>query len=360
MGHIPTNMTAQTVLVVGNLVLDMTPVFPERGRPINMSDFVPGRLLQMNGIQVHAGGVCGNVGMALAALQTDVTITAIVGEDEFSDILSRKLMASGVNINCKKSGQTNTSYSIVIAPPGIDRIFLHDPGVSDYFETSSVTDESLRSSQFLHFGYPPLMRKIYQDDGESLADLFRRAKQFGLYTSLDMAFIDPNSRASEANWNTILSKTLPYVDFFLPSIDDMASIFFEDRYKARLTGQALSLSNDLLPLAKKIKELGAKNIVIKCGEAGIYYCGEEGKTEGFCDAFAPDKVVSANGAGDAAIAGFISAIIRGHSLEQSVACAAAAGALSVASYDTVSALITFKELSLRMANGWGRIHSIQE
>lgn len=360
MVHAPVNKMTASVLVAGNLVLDVTPVFPERDQPICMSDFVPGRLMQMNGIQIHAGGVCGNVGMALAALQTDVTITALIGADEFGDILSRKLSASGIQSAFVKSDRANTSYSVVIAPPGIDRIFLHDPGVSDYFEASDVKDERLASAEFFHFGYPPLMRKIYQDHGDALADLFRRAKTLGLLTSLDMAFIDPKSHASEANWEVILSKTLPYVDYFLPSVDEMAAIFFEDRYKERLLGDPLSLSKDILPLAKRIAELGAHHLVIKCGEAGIYYRDDTGKTEGFCDAFEPDKVVSANGAGDAAVAGFISSVLMGLSFEQSVTCAAATGALAVSSYNTALAIIPIQELWQRINNGWRQNHSISE
>lgn len=360
MVHAAVEKQTASVLVAGNLVLDVTPVFPEQGQTIYMSDFVPGRLMQMNGIQIHAGGVCGNVGMALASLQTEVTIMAHTCNDEIGDILRRKLSLSGIQSDFMISDQANTSYSIVIAPPGIDRIFLHDPGVSDFFDASDVTDEKLASSKFFHFGYPPLMRKIYQDNGESLADMFRRAKRLGLLTSLDMAFIDPKSPASEVDWEVILSKTLPFVDYFVPSIDEMASIFFPDRYKERVLGDALSLSKDLRPLGRRILALGAKHILIKCGEAGIYYLDADSRTEGFCDAFKPDVVISANGAGDAAVAGFISSIIHGLSFEQSVKCAAAAGALAVSSYNTASAIIPIQDIRHRISSGWRQIHSINE
>ena len=56
-----------------------------------------------------------------------------------------------------------SSYTIVLNPPGVDRIFLHCPGANDTFSAADVTSGRLGSARLFHFGYPPLMRRMYRD-----------------------------------------------------------------------------------------------------------------------------------------------------------------------------------------------------
>ena len=69
-----------------------------------------------------------------------------------------------------------------------------------------------------HFGYPPLMKLMYADGGTEFVDLPPRPAT-GVTTSLDMAF--PGSSSVDAPWQRILTLTLPYVDIFLPSIEEI-------------------------------------------------------------------------------------------------------------------------------------------
>ena len=94
------------------------------------------------------------------------------------------------------SDQEKTSYSVVLAIPGIDRIFLHDPGANVTFSGSDLDFEAIKGADLFHFGYPTLMRRMYQNQGEELARMFRRIKEGGTAISLDMAAIDPSSEAA--------------------------------------------------------------------------------------------------------------------------------------------------------------------
>ena len=107
----------------------------------------------------------------------------------------------------------------MIAPPGIDRVFLHNPGSNNTFVADDVDYEVLAGAGVFHFGYPPLMEKMFAEGGAELTDIFRRARETGATTSLDMALPDPNSPAGRVDWDAILKKTLPCVDLFLPSIE---------------------------------------------------------------------------------------------------------------------------------------------
>ena len=71
-------------------------------------------------------------------------------------------------------GET-TSYSVVISPPGSDRIFLHCPGANDTFSAADLLAQSLRARAILHFGYPPLMRGMYRDGGADLAAIMQES-----------------------------------------------------------------------------------------------------------------------------------------------------------------------------------------
>ena len=65
----------------------------------------------------------------------------------------------------------NTSYTVVINPPGIDRIFLHCPGANDTFSADDVRYDLLADVTLFHFGYPPLMKQMHADGGTQVASM---------------------------------------------------------------------------------------------------------------------------------------------------------------------------------------------
>ena len=64
------------------------------------------------------------------------------------------------------------------------------------------------------------MANCYKNEGAELLQIFEIAKSAGAITSLDMALPDPTSDSGNAPWQKILEKVLPYVDIFLPSIEE--------------------------------------------------------------------------------------------------------------------------------------------
>jgi hypothetical protein len=71
--------------------------------------------------------------------------------------------------------------------------------------------------------------------------------------------------------------------------------------------------------------------------------------------YVTEKVVSASGAGDTSIAGFLAGILHGESPEDSLHIASAAGALSVTEYDAVSALMPLADIKAKIKAGWNKI-----
>ncbi len=221
------------VIVAGHACLDITPLFPHNQQAAKLGNILsPGKLIQMEGVDIHAGGAVSNTGMAMKMLGADVCLMAKTGSDEFGKIISDIYAAQGADSGIIVQEGQNTSYSVVLALPGIDRIFLHDPGCNHTFSFEDLPKEKLLGTDLFHFGYPPLMKKMYEDTGSELVRMMKYMKAQGTATSLDLAFVDGESDAGAADWKEILSRVLPYVDFFVPSIEELCFMLDRDRYEA--------------------------------------------------------------------------------------------------------------------------------
>ena len=146
------------IIVAGHICLDITPVFPAQQSYQEMSEaLVPGKLVRMEGADVHTGGSVANTGLALKMLGNDVTLMGKVGADAFGSMIQNILRTHGVG-GLLTDPASATSYSVVLAVPGIDRIFLHNPGANDTFVSTDIPESMLEDADLLHFGYPPLMK----------------------------------------------------------------------------------------------------------------------------------------------------------------------------------------------------------
>lgn len=349
---------AGRIIVAGHICLDITPIFQsDRAQPLSQV-LIPGKLVQMKDVNINTGGAVANTGLALKLLGADVELMGKVGDDEFGRIVLDRLRAYGVEEGSMiVSPDSGTSYSVVIAPPGTDRIFLHNPGANNTFRARDLDFAKIARADFFHFGYPPIMRHMYEDGGAELAEIFRRVKGLGLTTSLDMAAVDPDSEAARADWEEILKNVLPYVDYFVPSAEELCFMADRERYQewlARAGGgdvtAVLRWEEDIRPLARKVLAMGARNLLIKCGAPGLYYT--DGTRELFERSYKPERVLSGTGAGDTSIAALLKALMDGYSVEDCLHLAAATGASCVEAYDALGGLRPFEELLRKIEAGW--------
>ena len=81
---------------------------------------------------VHTGGSVANTGLALKLLSNEVQLMGKIGRDAFGTMVKSVMTSYGVDGLIEDAGSA-TSYSVVLALPGCDRIFLHDPGANDSF-----------------------------------------------------------------------------------------------------------------------------------------------------------------------------------------------------------------------------------
>ena len=372
------------VIVAGHICLDITPIFPSDQRKELKDILIPGKLTNVDEADVHTGGAVANTGLAMKILGADVKLVGKIGEDSFGQLIMNILDKYNVSDKMISSPNTSTSYSIVISPPGVDRIFLHNSGANDDFVADDISEDMLKDVSLFHFGYPPLMKNIYKNQGEELLKIFKNMKAHNIATSLDMAAIDPLSEAGNIDWNSILERVLPYVDFFVPSVEELAFMIDREKYDElviKANGKDITsilYINDVKPLADKLINMGAKVVLIKCGAPGIYYkTGDKDKLssissniklnlnswsnrEGFEKSYEPQKVVSGTGAGDTSIAAFLTAMLREYSFEKCMQLATATGASCVSTYDALSGIKPLNELEEIINRGWKKQDLIRE
>ena len=363
------------VISAGHICLDITPVFPSGKRYESLSSLmVPGRLIQMEAADVHTGGSVANTGLALKLLGCDVTLMGKVGDDSFGMMIRNILEQYGAGGLLVDPG-SSTSYSVVLAVPGQDRVFLHSPGANDTFTGADIPEEALKETALFHFGYPPLMRCTWKKDGAELTAMYRRMKEKGIATSLDLAAVDPSSPAGQADWEKILSGVLPYVDFFVPSFEELCWMLDRERYDRLAAGNrdmtdGLDPETEAMPLAEKALSMGCRAAVIKCGTSGMLLRtadrtgmerigsrleldAEEWSNQTVLQScFKADAVRSSAGAGDTSIAAFLAAVLSGRKPADCLKLACAEGACCVMTYDMLSGLKPLEELEERIRKGW--------
>ncbi len=195
-----------------------------------------------------------------------------------------------------------------------------------------------------------------------MADAPRKLSLIASKGSLDMAYPDPESPAGQADWRAILRNTLPFVDIFLPSLDEILFLLW------RKTG--LPPSPALLEdVSAELLALGARLVVLKLGDRGLYLrVSAEPALQGLGRACPADlaawagfeawlpcfevEVVGTTGAGDATIAGFLAALLRGLPPQQALQAALAVGACNVEAADAFSGLRSWEATLERIQAGW--------
>ena len=365
------------VIAAGHICLDITPVFPQKKGGKVSDILMPGKLIETGASTVSVGGAVSNTGLAMKLLGADVRLMGQVGADSFGEMICSILDKYNAKDDMIISENEDTSYSVVLAIPGIDRMFLHCPGANNTYTADDIPKDALNTASLFHFGYPPLMKKMYENDGKELVRLLKKVRDSGCATSLDLAAIDPDSDAGRTDWLTILKNVIPCVDFFVPSIEELCFMLDKDRYndwQIRAKGAditaILDVDKDIRPLADKCMDMGCRILLLKCGAPGMYYktasedvlvniperLGLDIKDwafkEGFEKSYKPEKILSGTGAGDTSIAAYLTAMLNGEPPEECIRLAAAEGASCVTAYDSLSGLMSLCELKEKIASGW--------
>ena len=100
-----------------------------------------------------------SAGHIMKILGADVSLIARIGDDVFGEIVRSGMAKYGAGDAMRAVEGGTTAHSIILAIPGIDRIFLHHPGVNDTFSGEDIEENILKETTLFHLGYPSVMKK---------------------------------------------------------------------------------------------------------------------------------------------------------------------------------------------------------
>lgn len=311
-------MNSSSVLCVGILVADVI------GRPIDAYP-APGTLQLVPSITPHIGGCAANTGIGLQTLGIPTRVAGKVGRDGFGDFIRTELEHHAVDATgVVEDATTPTSATMVMVRSDAERAFLHCTGANATFSLADFDLDSLDGAALLHIAGHGLMPRF---DGEQTAQLLRAAHERGLKTSLDTA------GAPDALWVNNLRQTLPHLDFFVPSLHEVAHLFPAEHSPEGV--------------AERLLECGVGVVALKMGERGSFVT--DGRESYLVPRFAVDAV-DATGAGDAFAAGFLCGVLQGFDLKKCAQLGNAAGALCVTRVGTVAGYRSLEETLEWMEN----------
>ncbi len=355
------------IIVAGHICLDIIPDW----RIGSIKTIIPGHILEMSGLKLSTGGAVANTGITLRKLGISTTLLGKIGSDAFGKVILEILQKEDKTLveNMIIGKDEISSYTIVLNPPDTDRVFLHYPGPNHTFNANDIPYEKIKSGRIFHFGYPPLMKKFYENAGEELVKIFRRVRKMNIITSLDMAMPDPESPAGKIDWYKFFKNVLPMVDIFMPSIDELLYMLNPEKFY-KISKKKERIDVVLLDqLARQLIDCGTNVVAIKLGDQGLYLRSHQTEKSNLSRIISPSQwnyrqilspcfateVKGTTGTGDATIAGFLAQLLDGGEPEKSITLATAVGACCVEAIDATGGIRPLPEVISRINSGWERL-----
>lgn len=366
---------AYDVIVSGHLCADLLP--DTSSLPLTALSS-PGKLFEVGGLDIATGGSVSNTGLALHRLGIQVGLMTTVGDDLLGRVIIAKLKDHAPHLSDLINVRPNeaSSYSVILSPENADRIILHCAGNNRHFGTEDVDFELASQSKIFHLGYPPLLPRLYENDGERLRDIFQRLYAQPVITSMDMALPDPHGPSGQVNWVRVLETVLPYVDIFLPSLEEIVFMLRREDY-VRWGGHIMENIDQatICELGEQLVEMGVMIAGIKLGAYGFYLRTSDNSQklrrltalaldaeawrnlEVWQPSFAV-QVAGTTGAGDSAYGGFLAALLHRLDPVEAVRMACAVGACNVEAVDATSGVRSWDETVSRIRDGWQTVSRV--
>lgn len=298
-------MNSKKLLVVGELNIDLIlnniQGFPQIGTEIiaDSMNFTLGSSSAIMASNISAMGV-------------PTSFCGTIGTDDFGDYVLKQLKLKNVDTQfIQKVAEEKTGITIVMNYEQ-DRANVTYCGAMDHLTIQKIPWDQLNQFQHFHLSNYFIQKGLKYD----LTKIFRKAKEAGLSTSLDLQW-DPENK-----WDFDYKSCLPFVDVFLPNEAELLALTQQNDIENAL--------EELIPYTNIIAlKLGEKGGMVISGNTRL----EEKPflNKGFKDAI---------GAGDSFNAGFIQKYIQGAPLNECLLNANLMGSLSTTQSGGTAAFIS--------------------
>jgi len=281
---------------VGTYIVDVL------GRPV--SELPRGQVsFLLDEIRMTPAGTAGGTSVDLARLGADVVAVGAIGRDLVGDFLVAALQAADIDASTlvRKDGVQTSATMLPIHPDG-SRPAWHVPGANSTFGLDDVPWDVLGECDAVHLGGLTALPSV---DGEPAGRILAHAREHGALTTADFLGVHGDAVVQQ------LAHCLPHVDIFMPN-----------------EGEALAATGDpdVASAARRLRELGARCVIVKRGPDGCLIVDDDGE-RALPAHDAP--VVDTTGCGDAFCAGVIAAHCAGWSIDDAARLGCATGALNM-------------------------------
>lgn len=302
-------------ILVADVIVDTVDKFPEKGE-----------LVPVNSITVHNGGNAMTASVNLKKLGVESSMIGKIGNDMFGNYLKGVLESKQVDTSgLKYDDNVQTSVSAVMVTGDGERSFLHCCGTNNVFSIKDVDWSVIEKCDLVFVTGTYIMDTF---DGVETTEFLKKCKEMGKTTFLDVCW------DAKGRWGELLNSSMPYIDFFMPSIDEAKCISGEDEVEK---------------MAKVFFEKGVGTVVIKMGSKGSYLQKKDDETGKIYPCYKVDAV-DTTGAGDSFCSGFIAAYARGKSLDFCVKFATAVAAHCVMDKGATTGIKSYDEIISFMEN----------
>ncbi|WP_327702636.1 sugar kinase [Streptomyces decoyicus] len=311
-------------------------------------------------MHVSIAGAESNVAIGLARLGHDVRWAGAVGEDEAGQLVLRTLRAEGIDVSGAAADPGAPTGLLLFEPrlPEVTRVHYYRAGSAGSRLTAGVVERAFSAAppRVLHLtGITPALSPTAHSAARHALQL---ARDNGSLVCLDVNFRARLWTAEQAAG--ILREWIPSVDVLIASDDELPLCLPEGAGGAGASGEAgapggsqeaerapQGAAHDtaatLASQAKLLLDLGVGEVVVKLGADGATAFTHGGSLHQPAKAV---RAVDAVGAGDAFVAGYLSALLDDEEPAGCLERAVTTGAFAVASRGDWEGAPTRSELGM--------------
>lgn len=267
-----------------------------------------GSLRHAHGMALGIGGAETNVAIGLARLGVAVSWLGRVGDDSLGERVVREIRAEGVDARAVVDADAPTGLMVKERPSAASTAvhYYRAGSAGSRVSGSDLPDGWIEEASLLHVtGITPLLSSTARD---AVLGAVERARAAGVTVSFDINYRSALATAAVAG--SVLREIAERADIVFGSEDEFTIL-----YPGASAAEAAAL----------LRDAGCATTVLKRGPAGATVFGGDAVVEasGF-----PIDAVDTVGAGDAFVAGYLSAMLEGLDIDVALHRANACGAMA--------------------------------
>ncbi len=291
--------------------------------------FIAGEIGPLHGVRHFQRSLAGaevNVAIGMARLGYKVGYVSRVGNDVFGEMILNALRSEGIDtrlVGIDRERPTGFQLKSRVVVPDPDVVYFRQGSAASSLAVEPSHSAYFASARHAHLtGIPLALSPSSHAFSEQVLSICSGAGKTVSFDPNLRPQLWPNRQEMIDTVNRIACR----VDWVLPGLSE---------------GTLLTGHSSPGDIAEFYLDRGVRVVVIKLGPAGAYYRTKD--EEGYADGFSVQSVDTV-GAGDGFAVGFISGMLDGLSLRNSVDRANAAGAMTVMSREDFG-LAGFSELN---------------